>query len=371
MASSTQIRKTLANLTAKRADIEKKISQAHQRKAAKEQEAASRATSAGRTSSDASRRMYLRQEEGARRAALAETKKITALSMKLAEVSGDEGKRNKELAKALEREANAEIRAAATERSKRERAERGKQTQRKTEERRRQQERVKDQQTAAALVSKTEQRLTRRIDGIRPPRKEQLRILYATASPGGDLRVDEEIRRVKQVVRASTHREQVLIEHLPAATAGDLLDGLVTFRPHVVHFSGHADDTVLVFDDGSDTFGEGHHVTARAFKAAVEAPDEPPMLVVLNACKSAAQLNALLGGVPLAIGMSDSIGDVDAITFATRFYRSLAEGQSVAASLAAARAEMQMNGLPDHDLPTLAAVDGLDPANVRLIIAPE
>lgn len=95
------------------------------------------------------------------------------------------------------------------------------------------------------------------------------------------------------------------------------------------------------------------------------------MLVVLNACESAGQLQSLLGKVPLAIGMTDSIGDLDAMTFATRFDRSLAEGQSVTAALATARADMEMNGLPDHDLPVLATVNGVDPSAVRLVIAPE
>lgn len=44
------------------------------------------------------------------------------------------------------------------------------------------------------------------------------------------------------------------------------------------------------------------------------------MLVVLNACKSAAQLDMLLGQVAIAVGVGDTIGDIDAIVFATRFY---------------------------------------------------
>jgi hypothetical protein len=164
-----------------------------------------------------------------------------------------------------------------------------------------------------------------------------LRILYATATSRGDLRVDEEIRRVKAAVRAATHHDQILIEHLPAATPSDLLDGLTSFRPHVVHFSGHADEKVLEFDTGSVDRGPGKVVTADAFKNAINASDEPPILVVLNACKSAAQLQSLLGKVAFAVGMNDSVGDADAITFATRFYRTLAEGQSVNAALATAR----------------------------------
>lgn len=227
---------------------------------------------------------------------------------------------------------------------------------------------MEDRARATSLIEHTEERLIARIEEIRPPRKEQLRILYATASSRGDLRVDEEIRRVKAAVRASTNRDLIEILHLPAATAGDILDQLSTFKPHVVHFSGHADEKTLVLDDGSDTHGPGRTITARAFKSAIESPDKPPLLVVLNACKSAAQLEALLGRVPMAVGMSNSIGDVDSLTFATRFYRTLAEGQSVNAALVTARADMEMNGLEDYDLPTLLTVEGIDPTTVRLVI---
>ena len=389
MATSVQIRQKLAELSGKRADIEKKSGEAQKRKSSKESEAADRRASAERSSSRAMQQSYVRQAESAQKAALAEGKKIADLSKKLADIARDEGSRNKELTTALKSETAANARAADKARKEREKEERRLAELRKADDRLRQRERLADKQrhreeqvrhersrledqaTAAALIGQTERRLAERIEAIRAPRQEQLRILYATATPHGDLRVDEEIRRVRAAVKASTHRDQVAIEHLPAVTAGDLLDGLTSFRPHVVHFSGHANENVLVFDDGSVAHGDGHSVTARALKSAVEAPDEPPTLVVLNACKSARQLESLLGKVALAVGMSESIGDVDALTFATRFYRTLAEGQSVSAALATARADMEMNGLPDHDLPTLAALDGVDPTTVRLVIAPD
>lgn len=370
MPTTQQVRKALTDLSTKRAETERKIADAQRKKAAKEKEAADRRRQAERTSSATSARSYLRQAETAQNAAQAESAKIATLSKKLSGIATDEGKQSKNLSDALKSEATAQARADQKARRAREQSDRQAEQQRKQEDRRRQQERLQDQRTAAALITQTEERLSEQIEAIREPRKEQLRILYATATPDGDLRLDQEIRRVKAVVQASTHRDQVLIEHLPAATPGDLLDGLTAFRPHVVHFSGHANEQVLGFDDGSDEGTGGTLVPARAFKAAVEAPDEPPMLVVLNACKSEAQLAALLGTVPAAIGMADSIGDVDAITFATRFYRSLAEGQSIAASLAAARAEMEMNGLDDHDLPTILTNPGIDPADIRLVVPP-
>lgn len=376
MSSSVDIRGKITGIAAKRAAVERDISDASRRQATKSAEHAKRAEQAAKGSSDSQRRSYLRQAESAQNAALAEGRKIADLNKKLAGLARDDSTQQKALADALKREAAEQV--AKTKKSRvaddRRRAEERKVDERRAAEQRRADERrlararSEDRSHAQSLVGSAESRLIEQIEAAtRPPKKEQLRILYATANAGGDLRVDEEIRRVQAVVQSSTHRDQVAIKHLPAVTAEDLISGLMSFRPHVVHFSGHSNESVLVFDTGSTKHGHGLGVPAEAFKTAVESPDEPPRVVVLNSCKSAAQLQSLLGKVAIAIGMSDTIGDADAITFATRFYATLAEGQSVSAAHAAARANMRMIGLPDHDLPTLEAVPGVDPGEVRLV----
>ncbi|HEX3958316.1 MAG TPA: CHAT domain-containing protein [Trebonia sp.] len=216
-----------------------------------------------------------------------------------------------------------------------------------------------------------EDKRTMEISGLRPPQPEPLRILYLTAASRGDLRVDEEIRRVKAGVQAATHRDLVQIQHKPAATSLDLLDGLTQFKPHVVHFSGHADETVLVFDTGSDKTGPGQRVSAEMFARAISAVDTPPTLVVLNACRSKAQLAGLLDAVPLAIGMSDSIGDADAMAFAARFYATVADGQSVEGAYKVAKVAMELSGLPDADLPILINNLAVNPAKVVLVTPPQ
>ena len=57
--------------------------------------------------------------------------------------------------------------------------------------------------------------------------------------------------------------------------------------------------------------------------------DDKPLLVLLNSCHSAAQTGKLVDTVPFAIGMSDTIGDIDAITYSARFYTAVGDGQSV------------------------------------------
>ena len=356
MSSSAQIRQKLIDVGKKRADHEKRMADARAKQAKKNEEAASYRQRAVKTSSASLASSYLRQADSAEKAALAEGRKVADESKRAADCSSKEAALNKDLAAAVARE-------ATTERRDRERQASAARQQHERELR-------AERARTAALLAASENRMTTAMSKLRTPRPEPLRILYLTASPRGDLRVDEEMRRVKAAVQAATHRDQVQIEHKPAATSSDLLDGLTRFKPHVVHFSGHANETVLVFDTGSDKRGPGQRVSAGTFARAMGAVDAPPTLVVLNACKSEAQLADLIDTVPLAIGMSDSIGDVDAMAFAARFYATLADGESAASAYRVAKAQMELSGLPDADLPILVNDPAINPAEVKLVVPP-
>lgn len=199
------------------------------------------------------------------------------------------------------------------------------------------------------------------------PSPQPLRILYLTASPAGDLRVDQEMRRVKEAIRSATGRDLVVIEYLPAATNHDLLDGLTRFRPHVIHFSGHANDTVLTFDSGNDRPSVGKQIKAETFAAALSSVDDPPTVVVLNACNSEPHLNRLVGSALAAVGMSDRIDDEAAIAFAARLYAAIADGQSLRSAFQLAKVAMEMSGLPNADLPVLAHAPSVDPGALVLV----
>ena len=367
MSSSAQIRQNLVDLSKQRSDHEKRMADARGKQAKKNEEAASYRQRALAGSASAAR-SYLRQADSAERAALAEGRKVADESKRSAACSSREAALNKELLAELSRE-------AATEKRHRERQEvadkRERERQAAAAKHQHEREMRAERARTQALLAASENKMDAAMSSLRPPQAEPLRILYLTAASRGDLRVDEEMRRVKAGVQAATHRDLVQIEHKPAATSSDLLDGLTGFRPHVVHFSGHANETVLVFDTGSDRPGPGRRVPAEAFANAMRAVDDPPTLVVLNACKSGAQLADLLDEVPLAIGMSDSIGDADAMAFAARFYAAVADGQSVEGAYRVAKVQMELSGLPDADLPILVHHPAVDPATVVLVIPPQ
>jgi CHAT domain len=207
---------------------------------------------------------------------------------------------------------------------------------------------------------------------LRAPKPEKLRILMLAASSEGDLRVGREQTRIRRAVERALHRDLIQLEGRPSATAEDLLDGISGFRPHIVHFSGHSGNDVIVFEQKFDERHPGVAVSAQAFAHAVAATDTPPLLVVLNSCNSASQLEHLVERVvPFAIGMSDEIADGDAIIYAARFYAGVADGQSVQSAHQLGRAALEMAGLAGRDLPTLAHAPDVDPAETILVVPPK
>lgn len=203
---------------------------------------------------------------------------------------------------------------------------------------------------------------------LRKPRIEKLRILLLGSSSEGDLRVGREQQRIRTAIETALHRNLIEIDARPAATTADLLDGITKFRPHVVHFSGHSSEELIVFEQDIDGHHIGQTVTASAFKRALTATDDPPLLVVLNACNSAAKLGELTKeDVPFAIGMSGSITDGDAINYASQLYSSVANGQSISAAHVGGQVALELVGLDGSELPTLRSAEGIDPSNTVLV----
>ena len=204
---------------------------------------------------------------------------------------------------------------------------------------------------------------------VRAPKPEKLRVLLLGSSTDGELRVGREQKRIRAAVESALHRDLIDLDVRPAATTADLLDGITKFRPHIVHFSGHSNEDLIVFERDIDAPHEdGQIVMAATFARAIAATDDPPALVLLNACNSAAQIDNLVdGGVPFAIGMSDTIADGDAIVFAVQFYASIANGQSVQSAHLAGQAALELAGLDGAELPTLATGAGLDPTQAVLV----
>ncbi len=205
---------------------------------------------------------------------------------------------------------------------------------------------------------------------VRAPTVEQLRVLYLTANPDQNLRTDAEVRAVQEQVRRALHRELITIDYRPAATAEDLIAGLNDLRPHVVHFSGHAGDAALLFDNGSVEAPEGLDVPYDLLARALGATDTPPVLVVLNGCDTLDGADVLLESTAVVIATASSISDLAASVFAAKFYAAIAAAQTIDSALQQGSVSVDLAGLGEGWKLQVLSREDEDPAQRVLVYVP-
>lgn len=348
--SANQYRSQLDRKRKQRIDAENKAGESRSKESAKRADAARARQAASRTSSTSTISSKLREADRREREAESAGKEAARWQSRAAGYAREEATLLNKLARAEQSEADA---AERRRRSEQQRADRHAAAQRAQLESR---------------VIATEAALSSVMRDLPAPKPEKLRVLILGASAGGDLRVAREQKRIRAAVESALHRDQIELDARPAATAADLLDGITKFRPHVVHFSGHSNEDLIVFEAERDEPHEGVVVTAEVFARAISATDDPPLLVLLNSCRSAAQIDALVAQVvPFAIGMADSIEDADAINYAAQFYAAVANGQSIKSAHLSGQAALELAGLDSAELPTLASAPDVDPSATVLV----
>jgi len=151
-------------------------------------------------------------------------------------------------------------------------------------------------------------------------------ILLLAANPKGtkNLRLQEEEREIKERLRLAGYGK-IPINSAGAVRPIDIQQAMLDFEPHVVHFSGHgAGQDGLVFEDA---IGQEKLVDADALAELFELFAEHVECVVLNACYSKFQAEAIAQHIDYVIGMSKEIGDIAAIKFSVGFYAALGAGK--------------------------------------------
>ncbi|WP_230007199.1 CHAT domain-containing protein [Microbacterium sp. Bi128] len=348
--SADQIRRQLERIRAQHNDAERKVGEYQTRESQKRADASRARSAAARATSASTSRTKSNEADRREKEAEAAGKQATQWQQKATKYGKEVGR----LLRDLDRAEAAEQRAADRKRD------------------REQQLRDRRQAVAhtalSARVTAAEASVQDLHQSLPAPKPEKLRVLILTSSGEGDLRVGREVRQIRGAVQAAVLRDFVELDVRSAATPKDLLDGIIEFRPHVVHFSGHSNESFVVFEEDTDAHNPGIAIPAGVFARAMAAVDTPPSLVIFNSCNSAEQAAQLVEGVvPFAIGMADSVEDGDAIRYAARFYGAIANGQSVGGAHEVARTDLEMQGSDRDDLPTLHAGPGYDPRDAALV----
>ncbi len=153
-------------------------------------------------------------------------------------------------------------------------------------------------------------------------------ILILSANPIGTtrLRLDEEVRDIKEGLQRSKYRDLFEVKHRLALRIRDLRRALLDHEPHILHFTGHGELKGVLVEDKQ---GLATLITARGLTGTFGLHSDQIECVILSACYSDHQARAINRHIRYVIGMPGQIKDKAAIEFAVGFYDALGAGKSV------------------------------------------
>lgn len=181
-------------------------------------------------------------------------------------------------------------------------------------------------------------------------------ILFLAANPKDTtpLRLDQEVREVENGLQRIHAQKQYILRQKWAVRVIDLRRAMLDYKPQIVHFSGHGQGNLGIKLENET--GETQLVSTEAL-AEFFGLFPQVKCVVLNACYSEIQAEAISQCVDYVIGMSQEVSDKAAIEFAVAFYDALSAGEDISFAFRLACNAIRMLGIPEHLTPTLKIKD--------------
>jgi hypothetical protein len=123
-------------------------------------------------------------------------------------------------------------------------------------------------------------------------KKSVKKILILSANPKTTtrLRLDEEIREIKEGLQRAKYRSQFEMEPILAVRHRDFQRALLDYKPQIVHFTGHGNKEGLLVED---EVGFGKLFSSKALAELFKLCSNDVECVILSACYSAPHANAI------------------------------------------------------------------------------
>lgn len=180
---------------------------------------------------------------------------------------------------------------------------------------------------------------------------KKILILSANPKNTSHLRLDEEVREIKNTLQLSPNQVDFRIITESALRVDDLTRFLSNHQPTIVHFSGHGSGTDgLVLEDNS---GQMQLVSTKALAKLFDLFQEQVECVLLNACYSEEQATAIYQHIDCVVGMNRAIGDQAAIKFSIGFYTALAAGRNYQDCFQMGCTSIDLQGIPEFLTPEI------------------
>lgn len=208
-----------------------------------------------------------------------------------------------------------------------------------------------------------------------------IKVLLLSSNPRETtpLRLDEERREIESgLVERSRLRDDFRVITKVAVRSRDVQRAMLDNAPQIVHFSGHGYSGLGVALE--DEAGAIQCVDAEDLAGLFKLFADRVQCVVLNACYSESQADAIAQHIPYVIGMSHEVGDKAAIEFSVGFYDALGAGRDVEFAFNLGCSAIRMAGISEELKPVLkkkpeiasvtSGVD-LESADVKRLSVPE
>ncbi|MCT7978672.1 CHAT domain-containing protein [Laspinema olomoucense] len=174
-------------------------------------------------------------------------------------------------------------------------------------------------------------------------------ILSANPKQTTSLRLDEEVREIKEGLKRAQSRELFSIESAEATRYKDIRRAILDHAPTIIHFSGHGvGQDGLIFEDET---GLPRMVDTEAIGGLFQLFRDKVKCVVLNACYSDSQAQEIAKHINHVIGMSQAIDDKAAIEFSVAFYDALGAKKSYYFAYQLGCNAIKMAGIPQESIP--------------------
>ncbi|MCP4697954.1 MAG: AAA family ATPase [Gammaproteobacteria bacterium] len=180
-------------------------------------------------------------------------------------------------------------------------------------------------------------------------------ILAANPKDTHALRVSEELRDVLTDLRHAKYAGHLQAQVVLAARPDDVGRAMLEYKPRIVHFAGHGQgaDGIVLENDAGETRLASTQALQRLFQTFAEHVD----CVVLNACYSQRQAEAIAEWIPVVAGMRRAVSDDTATAFSVAFYQAVGNGERYRTAFDYALSMVELKAL-ESDIPQLNLRDG-------------
>ncbi len=181
----------------------------------------------------------------------------------------------------------------------------------------------------------------------------QKKVLILAANPieTTKLRLDEEIRVIKEARQKTRNRDSLDIFVELAVRTTDLQEKMLEYKPNILHFCGHgAGEEGLILEDNQ---GKAKPVSTEALGSLFGLFGSYVECVLLNACYSDTQAKEIANYIEYVVGMRQDLGDKAAIEYSRGFYTALAAGEPYDIAHKFGRNAIQIEGLGEENTPII------------------